>query len=453
MAILARHARLPQGWSERVLIEWDDTGMITKVTPDATSIEDADTVGALIPAQSNLHSHAFQRAMAGLTEGRTGARESFWTWRENMYRLAHILTPDLVFIIARALYIEMLQAGFTHVAEFHYLHNATAGPDVPLEMAEALIAAANEAGIGLTLLPVLYRQGGFESPPKETQLCFCLTPDSHASLVQNLVQKTQNSANITIGQAIHSLRAVPTYDLMQLASNELASTAPVHIHVAEQMAEIEACQEALGARPVEWLLDNAPLSPNWTIIHATHMTETETQRLAGTGAIAGLCPITEANLGDGVFNLPPWLEAGAPLGIGSDSNVHIDPFEELRLLEYGQRLTHQARLISANETTPNTGARLWLKAANGGARSCGISAGEIAIGQQANLLSLNLEHRLMAGRCGDAWLDTAVFAGGPEMIDQVIVAGNRQISVGHHPLAEPAFKEFADCLDKLRQDL
>lgn len=453
MAVFAEWARLPEGWSQNVLIDWDQNGTLIEVLPDATDTSSAQTVKAAIPAQSNLHSHAFQRAMAGLAEVRSRSHESFWTWRENMYRLVHVLTPDQLYTIARALYIEMLQAGFAHVAEFHYLHNATAGQEGPQEMADALIAAASEAGIGLTLLPVLYRQGGFEKPPEEAQLPFCLTPERHSDLVLRLVKNTRKTANVVIGQAVHSLRAVPTYDLMQLALSDLAATAPFHIHAAEQMAEVDDCKQALGARPVEWLLDNAPLGPNWTLIHATHMTQAESENLARSGAVAGLCPITEANLGDGLFNLPLWLEAQAPFGIGSDSNVRIDPFDELRLLEYGQRLTAQKRLIGADELTPNTGARLWLEAAKGGARSCGIRAGEIAVGQQANLLSLNLEHRLMAGRQGDAWLDTAIFAGGPDMVDQVIVNGKQQVSAGYHPLADVAFKEFSDCLDKLRQDL
>ncbi|MFQ6018586.1 MAG: formimidoylglutamate deiminase, partial [Kiloniellaceae bacterium] len=383
-ALFAAHALLPGGWARDVLFEISACGSLAAVTPDAAPGPAPRAKGPVLPGMPNLHSHAFQRAMAGLAERAGPGDDSFWTWREAMYGLVRALTPEQLEAIAAQLYVEMLKSGYTAVGEFHYLHHDPAGrPYADLaEMSRRVIAAAGAAGIGITLLPVLYGYGGFGgAPADEGQRRFLNDPERVLKLVEALLADHRDDPRAAVGIAPHSLRAV-TPDTLAVALaglDALDKQAPVHIHVAEQNKEVHDCIEWSGERPVEWLLGNVELGPRWCLIHATHMTEEETARLARSDAVAGLCPTTEANLGDGVFPAPAYLAAGGAFGIGSDSHVSVSPIEELRWLEYGQRLIHRRRnLLAGGAAAPSVGALLYRGALGGGARALGRPIGRLA---------------------------------------------------------------------------
>ena len=442
--ILAARALLPGGWSRDVRVALEG-GRIGAVRPGAQAGTGDIRVDVLLPAPSNLHSHAFQRAMAGRTERRARAGESFWTWRAAMYACVAALTPDRVADIAAMAFCEMLESGFAAVAEFHYLHNQPDGspyPDVS-EMSVSLLAAAAETGIGLTLLPVFYRWGGLGRKPLEgAQRRFGTDPEGYARLLAAVRKAAAAAAPDTrAGVAPHSLRAAAPEDLAAVLP--LAEAGPVHIHVAEQVREVEEVQAHLGARPVEWLLDHAPVGPAWCAVHATHLSPAETARLAATGAVAGLCPITEANLGDGIFGGPGWQGAGGAFGVGSDSNVRISLVEELRLLEYGQRLRDRARCVLAPAGGGHTGAALWRTAAAGGAQALGREAGAIAPGLWADLVAVDGSHPALAGLDGDALLDGLVFAAGREVVREVWAAGRHMVRAGRHVARERIRARFA----------
>jgi formimidoylglutamate deiminase len=338
-------AFLPQGWADHVLIEIGEDGTILRVTPDSAPGESERASGPVLPAIPNLHSHAFQRAMAGRAEHAAGSEDSFWTWRQVMYGFVGKLDPDSLEAIAAQLYVEMLKAGYSSVAEFHYLHHDTDGRPYadPAEMSWRILAAARTAGIALTHLPVLYAAGGFGRVPAGAgQRRFLNGAESFLQIVDRVAQAAKDAADLRVGIAPHSLRAVPPALLDQVVSelDVVLPGAPIHIHIAEQVKEVEECIAWSGARPVEWLLDHMTVNGRWCLVHATHMTEAETERLAESGAVAGLCPTTEANLGDGFFPACGYLAAGGKFGIGSDSHISVSPIEELRWLEYGQRLQH-----------------------------------------------------------------------------------------------------------------
>jgi formiminoglutamate deiminase len=368
--------------------------------------------GVVVPGLPNLHSHAFQRAMAGLTERRGGESDSFWTWREQMYRFVERLTPDGLEAIAALAYMEMLEAGFTSVAEFHYLHHQANGrpyADVA-EMSQHIVAAANEVGIGLTLLPVLYRQGGFGGKPASpAQRRFVCDRDLYARLMETKVP------NGNIGIAPHSLRAVTLDDLKWAATSW--PTAPAHIHISEQTAEVDQCMVAHGKRPIDLLMDTIDVDARWCLVHATHADSTEIARIAKSQAVVGLCPITEANLGDGLFDVPALLAHGGRLGVGSDSNVRISAADELRTLEYGQRLLHRKRNVLGEESR-STGRRLFEVALDGRA---------IAAGQRADLVVLE-----GAGFDGDSVLDHWLFSADNAAIKTVFCAGKAVVQMGRH---------------------
>jgi formimidoylglutamate deiminase len=379
----------------------------------------------------NLHSHAFQRAMAGLAERQTHTEDSFWTWRETMYGFASRIGPDDLRAIAAQVYVEMLKAGYTQVCEFHYLHHQPDGKPYadPAAMSLALIEAAREAGIGLTLLPTLYMTGGFDGRAlSERQRRFGHDVDGYLHLVQKL-RKMENST-LRIGMALHSLRAVPQDALRMVLDSGLAD-GPLHIHVAEQIGEVQDCLALRNARPVEWLLDHAPVDERWCLVHATHMTVEETRRLAATGAVAGLCPTTEANLGDGIFPLKKYLDADGVIGIGSDSNISVSPVEELRWLEYGQRLATRHRNIAVSDSSRSVGETLWGDALFGGALASGAAIGALegrdaggsAPGERADLLVLDHNSPLLAGRGEASTLDTFLFAGNSNLVKHVMVNG------------------------------
>ena len=457
--LLAARALLPDGWRRNVLLEWDDSGCLTRVEtdhagPGSDGAEAAEGAAIVLPGMSNLHSHAFQRAMAGLTEYRAGTSDSFWSWRTLMYRFAQKLSPSSLKAIALQLYIEMLKAGYTSVCEFHYLHHAANGQPYanPAEHAECLIAAADEAGIGLTLLPVLYQYGGFGAQPAHAgQARFINSPDWILDLLQRLQRTQPQHAGLRYGVAPHSLRAVAPEGLRQLLDGvaQWDAQAPIHMHIAEQTGEVDACIAALGARPVAWLLDNVAVDARWCLVHATHMTMSETAALAECGAVAGICPSTEANLGDGIFNGMAYAAAGGSWGIGSDSNVNTCMREELRLYEYSQRLLHRQRnvLVGNGKSVADY---LYRTALQGGAAASGRPVAGLAVGQRADLLVLDDAHADLTGKQEHQLLDGFVFCNhGASPVTAVMAGGRWMVRQGRHALDERAALEYRHALSSL----
>ncbi|MEX2295873.1 MAG: formimidoylglutamate deiminase [Dongiaceae bacterium] len=435
----AESALLPDGWARDVLFEIDATGAFAAI---GAAREPGDAVrlsGPAIPGMPNLHSHAFQRAMAGLTEqvGQSGAEDSFWTWRQVMYGFVGDLTPDEVQTIATQLYVEMVKAGYTAVGEFHYLHHDPDGRpyDDPAEMSERIVAAATIAGIGLTHLPVLYRYGGFGGKePATGQRRFLHEADAYARLLETLQQRHGADPQFRLGIAPHSLRAV-TPDLLRAgiaALDAIDAAAPIHIHIAEQMREVEECIAWAQRRPIEYLYDEFDVGARWCLVHATHMTDDERQRMAASKAIAGLCPTTEANLGDGIFPAIEYLADEGVFGIGSDSHISVSPVEELRWLEYGQRLIRQRRNRLAAARGGSVGAALWRGALAGGAQALGRPIGAFAAGHRADIVVLDGDHPLLVGKDGDPLLDGLVFAGNENLVRDVMIGGRWRVHDRFH---------------------
>ena len=445
---------LPAGWTTDVRITVSPAGDIESVLTGADPAGAERLDGVVVPGMPNLHSHAFQRAMAGLAEAAGCGEDGFWGWRRLMYRFVSRITPPDLEAIAAQLYIEMLKSGYTAVGEFHYLHHDTDGRPYAetAEMSERIVAAARTAGIGLTLLPVLYEAGDFGAvPPEDGQARFVMTVDDLLTLITDLHGKTRSDPGIRIGIAPHSLRAV-TPDGLAACLEGLAGIdgeAPVHMHVAEQVKEVEDCRAWSGARPVEWLLANAPVGAHWCLIHATHLSETETEALARSGAVAGLCPSTEANLGDGLFPLVPYLEAEGRFGIGSDSHVSVSPVEELRWLEYGQRLHNMRRAIGAGAAASSAGARLYRAALDGGMRALGRPLGAIAPGHRADLVILAADHPALAARGGDQLLDSFVFSGNASPVRDVMAGGRWAVRHGRHSDEEAVADAYRKTLTRL----
>ena len=423
-------ALLPSGWAQNVQLHVSG-GTIARIESGVTAEPGDQKHAVALPGLPNLHSHAFQRGMAGLAERRGTSTDSFWTWRDTMYRFVDRLNPDDMAAIAAMAYAEMLESGFTRVGEFHYLlHDPAGSPYAGAGMAEALVAAAAETGLALTLLPVFYAHAGFGGQaPGPGQRRFITALDQFTKLREASAVALRALPDAVLGLAPHSLRAVTPDELGALA--QMAATAPIHIHAAEQLAEVEACLAWSGQRPVEWLLGQAPLGPNWCLVHATHMTADETQRLARSGAVAGLCPITEANLGDGLFPAPDYLAAGGRFGIGSDSNVLIDAAEELRWLEYGQRLAAKSRNVFAVKPESSTGAALFGGALSGGAQAVGAAMG-LAEGNAADFVTLDPAHPALTGAKADQWLDQWIFAAARGAVDGVWRRGQQVVSGGRH---------------------
>lgn len=421
-------ALLENGWSDRVRLTLAD-GRIEAVETGVDPRVGDERHFVALPGLPNVHSHAFQRAMAGLAEARGRADDDFWSWRELMYRFVGRIGPEECEAIAALAYAEMLEGGFTRVGEFHYLHHAPGGRryDDIAEMSGRIAAAAEATGIGLTLLPVFYAHGGFGGQPAGTaQARFLNDVAGFAELVERA--KAKLAPDGVIGIAPHSLRAVTPEELRALL--EVADRGPVHIHIAEQMKEVADCVAWSGKRPVRWLLDEMPVDARWTLVHATHVEPDEVAGIAAGGAVAGLCPITEANLGDGVFPAVEFMALGGMMGVGSDSNVRIDAAEELRLLEYGQRLTRRARNVLAGEDRSATGARMFAAAVAGGGRSLGVETG-LAAGRPADIVSLNRDDVAFADRRGDALVDSWVFASRAG-VDCVWRGGVKRVENGRH---------------------
>lgn len=437
---------LTDGWASDQTVRFDPNGAITGIA-NTTGADAAFPMarGPVIPGMANLHSHAFQYGMAGLAE-KTESAGGFWSWRDVMYRVANAVDPESFAAITGQLYADMLRHGYTAVGEFHYLHHAPDGRpyDTPATMSLAAIEAARRTGIALTHLPVLYAHGGFGGePPGEDQRRFIHSVESYAALIGALSRTVEDEPDIRIGIAAHSLRAVTPDQLSDAADLANAGGMPMHIHVAEQPKEVDDCHAHLGGRPVEWLLDNLAVDDRWCLIHATHMSPDETVALARSGAVAGLCPTTEANLGDGIFDASRFLDAGGTFGIGTDSQISLDPAQELRLLEYGQRLTQGRRGILGCGHA-HTGGGLYRAAARGGSRALGRKMGSIAVGYPADLVVLDREHPTLNRRNGDTLLDSFVFAAGASAVRDVFVAGRKVIDDGNHAedrSLKPAFQD------------
>jgi formiminoglutamate deiminase len=442
-------ALLKSGWATGVRIEIAG-GLIAAVEKGVPAGAGDERHAIAVPGMPNLHCHAFQRGMAGLAETRGAEKDTFWSWRETMYRLALAMTPDDVQAIAALAYIEMLESGFTRVGEFHYLHHDRDGrPYSDLaEMAGRIIAAASETGIGLTLLPVFYAHSGFGGqPPAPSQRRFLCDPDAFGRLMEASRQKARTHPGSVVGIAPHSLRAITPEELTAILP--LAGGGPIHIHAAEQQREVEDCLAWSGRRPVEWLLERAAADSRWCIVHATHMTAEETQRMAAAGVVAGLCPITEANLGDGTFNGPDFLSCGGRFGIGSDSNVLVGLADELRQLEYAQRLHSNQRNVMSLGAGASTGRVLYEAAAHGGSAALGASAAVLAPGAPADLISLDATHAALVERHGDRLLDAWIFAARTSPVDCVWVGGRKWVEAGRHQTREPIVARYQRSIARL----
>ena len=433
MALHFASALLPEGWAQNVRVEIAG-GRFTSLARDARPQEGDERVAVAVPGMCNVHSHGFQRGMAGLTEFRGPEADNFWSWRTLMYRFVGRMTPEDIGAMSAQAYVEMLEGGFTRVGEFHYVHHDPKGAPYanPAETAIHVASAVARTGIGLTLLPVFYANGGFDgAPPNEGQRRFVTTLDAFARLMEASRKIVDSLEGANLGVAPHSLRAVTPEELERVVP--LAGAGPVHIHAAEQTAEVEQCLAWSGARPVQWLLDHAAVDRRWCLVHSTHVTDEECGRLAASGAVAGLCPVTEANLGDGIFPAAKYLDAGGAFGIGTDSNVSIGVADELRQLEYSQRLRDRARNVIGAADGRSTGRVLFEGAIRGGSQALGVEApAGIAEGAAADFVSLNLDAPALACKEGDALLDSLLFAGPAGCIDGVWRAGRKLVSDGRH---------------------
>ncbi len=454
--LFAPLAFLDTGWAENVRVEITNGNIAaveynTNAQPGDTLLQDR----ALLPAMSNLHSHAFQRAMAGMTEYGSQTQDSFWTWRELMYRFLGKLTPAHIEAIAALVYVEMLESGYASVGEFHYVHHQPGGTRYEniSETSERIFAAAKQTGIGLTHLPVLYTYGGVQQKELSGgQQRFGHSPEQFCELVEQATTKASQTlyADARVGIAPHSLRATCPDELGQIATEY--SDRPIHIHIAEQPKEVEEVSEWLRARPVEWLLDNLDVNENWCLVHATHMTQEETLALAKSKAVAGLCPITEANLGDGIFNGQQFISNDGVLGIGSDSNTRISLSEELRMLEYSQRFRHQARNVLLTGEG-STGETLYKRVLAGGAQALGRNCGAISVGMLADLVSINTDDVCLSGLRTNQLLDGWIFAADDSVVKDVWSAGRHCVKDGRHTAKDTVVAAYKSAIKNLTSAL
>jgi len=445
-SIFARQALTTDGWAQDVRIAVAD-GRIVSLSGGERAEKGDRVCGIVIPGIPNAHSHAFQRVLAGHTEHRgPEGSDNFWSWRTRMYALAAQIDADVLTAVARQLYAEMLATGYTAVAEFHYLHREPA-EGAPNAMFEALATAARDAGIHMTYVPVLYERAGFEEPePNETQRRFAATAEELIAHYEHAAALADESVSVGIGA--HSLRAVSAESLDKIAAVAARDGVPMHIHISEQMREVEQCAHVYGARPVQWLLDNHDIDGRWCLVHATHMDPVETETLARTGAVVCLCPSTEANLGDGLFPLQAFLAAGGSIAIGSDSHVSINPFEELRWLEYGQRLVSQSRNVAAI-ARDQTGRSLFEATVQGGAAACGLADHGLAEGAPADLVTLDDDSPMLVGHTPRSFVDALVFSGFTLPIDAVMVNGQWCVKEGRHGQEAEIRKAYADAVSRL----
>jgi len=443
----AAHALLPSGWARDVRIACQG-GTLVEVTAGVPAQPGNTALAIAVPGLGNLHSHAFQRGMAGLTEIGGNSGDSFWSWRELMYRFLAHLQPDAVQAIAEQAYVEMLESGFTRVGEFHYLHHAADGTPYAdrAEMAARIAAAAQGSGIGLTLLPVFYAHADFGGvAPNPAQRRLIHDVDGFAELLQGCAHALRGSDDAVLGIAPHSLRAVTGDELAALLP---LTAGPVHIHIAEQTREVDACVAWSGLRPVRWLYEHAPVDARWCLVHATHVDADEVQRMVASQAVVGLCPITEANLGDGLFPMQAFVRAGGRFGVGSDSNVLIDAAEELRLLEYGQRLHVRGRNVLAPGDGQSSGRWLFEQSLRGAGQALGVATG-LQVGAPADVVELDAAHPALIAREGDALLDSWVFAARNGAVRSVWRQGRQLVRDGRHPQREAVAARFAAALRPL----
>ena len=454
----ARQCFTGSEWLDDTRIEVDDRGTITAIEAGATPSQVLNAGGldlgtVALPGVPNVHSHAHQRAMAGLAE-RSGSagRDSFWTWRTVMYCHLETMTPDDLEAIAAQLYVEMLESGSTAVGEFQYLHHDPDGRPYaePAEMTLRCLAAARRTGIGFTALPVFYAHGGFGgAAPTLGQRRFLNGVDDFLTLVETLDGAVSPDEG-SVGIAPHSLRATAPEELAALVTAR-GGRGPIHIHVAEQTQEVDDCVAWSGRRPVAWLLDHAPVDPSWCLIHATHLDDSEVRTLARSGAVAGLCPTTEANLGDGIFRAEEFLADGGRIAIGSDSHISVSPIEDLRWLEYGQRLVHRRRTVLAGEPESSNGRRLLEAVLGGGAQACGRPIGALAPGRRADFVTLDTTHPLLIGRQNDEILDSWIFSGNAPLVRDVWVGGQRVVQEGRHVERDAIAERYRNTLQQLRE--
>ena len=456
-ALFARHTLLAQGWAADVLLEWDGAGNLLAVTPGAAAPPGVEQAQLVLPGMVNLHSHAFQRALSGLTETagdnphNPHNPDSFWTWRDLMYRFARNITPGQIEAIAAQLFTECLRHGYTAVCEFHYLQRAPGGSVYlrPAETAERIVAAARAAGIGLTMLPVLYSHAGFgEQALRGDQQRFRSDPAQVLGIVDAL--EAARCGQLEVGAAPHSLRAATIAQIRELAQ-ALPAGRPLHIHIAEQEDEVRQCLAATGMRPLRYLAEHVALDERWCLVHATHIDADEVDRVARSGAVAGLCPSTEANLGDGLYPLAQFIAAGGRFGIGSDSHVSQSPVEELRWLEYGQRLRHQRRNVAVSPSQRRVGDFLWQGALAGGAQASGRKVGVLGAGMRADLLVLDSGHPNLEGVAVDDVLGAFIFAGNDNLVRDVLAGGRWVVRDARHVDQDAIARRYKQTLVALRE--
>lgn len=450
----APQALLPNGWANDVRLVLDQHGTIQSLSTNATSENAERLAGPVMPGMPNLHSHAFQRAMAGLTEIRASAEDDFWSWRTLMYQFLARLNPTHAAAIAEFLYIEMLKCGYTAVAEFHYVHHQPNGATYadPADMLQAHVHAAARAGIAITALPSLYMHGNFGNQAlADRQKRFASDPALILQMLESLRPLQKNTPDLQLGVSPHSLRAVDVQHLNQLvqAVHQIDPQARIHMHVSEQTREVDDCLAFCGQRPMQWLLSNAAVDQRWCLIHATHLTSEETTALAQSQAVTGLCPTTEGNLGDGIFPFESYRAQNGRWGIGGDSHVSRDPFEELRLLEYVQRLITRRRNRTVGHISQAVGTTLWLEAAQGGAQALGRHSGQLAPGYRADVLVLDATHPDLIERQADAISNAAIFSGATQLVRDVMVGGRWVIQQGHHQREVTARQAYLTALRAL----
>jgi len=446
-------ALLPEGWAENVLVSVTPDGLISSVETGASMTDAALSFTNALPGMANVHSHAFQRGMAGLSEHRGPGEDSFWSWRQVMYAFNDTLSPDDVEAMAALVYCEMLESGFTSVGEFHYLHHAPDGSayDDRAEMAARICAATQTTGIALTLLPVLYRYANFgNKPAHHGQRRFLNDLDEFSDLMARSRHHLSTLDHGQLGIAPHSLRAASMDDITAIMSEH--TDGPIHIHVAEQMKEVDDCLAATGQRPMQYLLDQQDVNERWCLIHATHLDAGEVSALARSGATAGLCPLTEGNLGDGFFKASDYLDQGGKIGIGSDSHIRIDLAEDLRLLESGQRLNKQKRNVLAHPGG-STGRRLFEAALAGGSQALQQPSGRIEAGQRADFVILDETHPTLVGRTGDTRLDSWIFCGDSRLVREVFVGGRCVVKDGQALCRDQVNSAYSQTIERLGQAL
>ncbi|TQV84447.1 formimidoylglutamate deiminase [Aliikangiella coralliicola] len=453
MKLYAEMVLIGNQWQQNKTLSIGEQGTILSI--DDGLLSGAEKVsGALVPGMVNCHSHAFQRAFAGFSEYRASQLDSFWSWRDIMYRFVAKMTPEDAHKVAKYLYLEMLKAGYTCVAEFHYLHHQVGGKfyDDPAEMSHQVINAAKETGLAITHLPVLYTYAGFgKQAPSEAQMRFIHQLDEYCQLLTEINSAYQQESTIGLGIAPHSLRAVSEEQLSEIVPfiRNINPGAPVHIHIAEQLQEVEDSLAFYGKRPVEWLLDNHSVDKNWCLIHATHLTDQEVANLSKSGAVAGICPTTEANLGDGIFPTKSFLEQGGKFAIGSDSHIAVNVADEIRTLEYGQRLTTHQRAVLTSQSCASVGQNLYCHAAKQGALTVNQNVGEIKVGNRADIVVLDRNHPSLYLKQDNFILDAAIFACAELPVNDVMVAGQWKIRNKNHHDEENIRLDYFEVMKKL----